>query len=167
MTLSEAFAPVRSAWAERTAREQILLAGAAGLVALILAWYVVLSPAMTWRAEAERDFIRAAEDFEVMVDGTARYRALIATADEVQRAGAPLRTVIGRTASASGVAISRVQPLDDGRLGVWLDTVEADALMAWLSDLAREEGVRVDRVSLDREGDGVVRAQLLLAGAGG
>ena len=102
-----------------------------------------------------------------MVEGTARYRTLAATADQAQRAGAPLRTVIGRTASARGVAISRVQPLDDGRLGVWLDTVEADALMAWLSDLAREEGVRVDRVSLDREGDGVVRAQLLLAGAGG
>jgi type II secretory pathway component PulM len=167
MTLSEAFAPIRSAWAERTAREQVLLACAAGLIAAILAWYALLSPAMSWRAEAERDFIRAAEDFEVMVEGTARYRAVAAQADQTRRAGAPLRTVIGRTASASGVAISRVQPLDDGRLGVWLDTVEADALMAWLSDLAREEGVRVERVSLDREGDGVVRAQLLLAGAGG
>ena len=164
MSWTERLAPVRAAWAERTAREQILLAGAGALIAAILAWYAVLAPALAWRAEAERDFVRAAEAFEAMVEGTARYRALAAGEARARSSGAPLRTVIGRTASARGVAISRVQPLDDGRLGVWLDTVEADALMAWLSELAREEGVRVDRVSLDREGDGVVRAQLLLAG---
>jgi type II secretory pathway component PulM len=166
MSASERFAPIRAAWAERTAREQILLAGAGALIVLILAWYAVLAPAMSWRAAAERDFVRAAESFEVMVEGTARYRALSAGAAQAQWSGAPLRTVIGRTANARGVAISRVQPLDDGRLGVWLDTVQSDALMAWLAELSADEGVRVDRVSLDREGDGVVRAQLLLAGSG-
>ena len=164
MSWSKRLGPVRSAWAERTAREQILLAGAGALIVVIVCWYAVLAPALAWRSEAERDFVRAAEDFEVMVEGAARYRALAAGPARTQRSGAPLRTVIGRTANERGVAISRVQPLDDGRLGVWLDTVEADALMAWLTELSREEGVRVDRVSLDREGDGVVRAQLLLAG---
>lgn len=167
MSWTETLAPVRAAWAERTAREQILLACAAALIAMILAWYAVLAPVMSWRASAERDFLRAVERYEVMAEGAARYRALSAGAAQAQRSGAPLRTVIGRTANARGVAISRVQPLDDGRLGVWLDTVEADILMAWLSELAADEGVRVDRVSLDREGDGVVRAQLLLAGTAG
>jgi type II secretory pathway component PulM len=166
MSWTERLSPIRAAWAERTAREQILLAGACALIVLILAWYAVLAPAMSWRASAERDFIRAAEAYEVMVEGVSRYRALSAGAAQAQRSGAPLRTVIGRTANARGIAISRVQPLDDGRLGVWLDTVQADALMAWLNQLAAEEGVRVDRVSLDREGDGVVRAQLLLTGGG-
>lgn len=167
MSWTERLAPIRTAWAERTAREQILLACAAGLIAVIVAWYAVLSPALSWRVKAERDFVRAAEDFEAMVEGTARYQSLAAGEAQARRSGAPLRTVIGRTANARGVAISRVQPLDDGRLGVWLDGVEADALMAWLAELAAEEGVRVDRASLDQEGDGVVRAQLLLAGAGG
>lgn len=164
MSWMQRLGPVRAAWAERTAREQILLAGAGALMVAILAWYAALSPALSWRAAAERDFVRAVEDFEIMVDGTTRYRALAAGEARAQRSGAPLRTVIGRTANARGVAINRVQPLDDGRLGVWLDAVEADALMAWLAELSREEGVRIDRVSLDREGDGVVRAQLLLAG---
>lgn len=164
MSWSERLAPLRAAWAERSAREQILLASAAALIIAILAWYAVLAPALAWRAEAERDFMRAAQSYESMVAGTARYRALAAGSEQAQRSGAPLRTVIGRTANERGVAISRVQPLDDGRLGVWLDTVQADALMAWLAALSAEEGVRVDRVSLDREGDGVVRVQLLLAG---
>jgi type II secretory pathway component PulM len=166
MSWRERLAPIRAAWAERSAREQILLAAAAGLIALIVSWYLVLGPALAWRAEAQRDFVRAAESFEAMVDGTRRYAALSAGVERARRSGAPLRTVIGRTANERGVAISRVQPLDDGRLGVWLDTVESDALLAWLSALALEEGVRVDRVSLDREADGVVRAQLMLAGAG-
>lgn len=166
MSWSERLAPIRAAWSERTAREQALLAGAAGLIACLAAWYAIVGPALSWRAESQRDFTASVERFEIMVEGTTRYRALAAGADQSRTSGAPLRTVIGRTANSQGVAISRVQPLDDGRLGVWLDTVEADALMAWLSVLASEEGVRIDRVSLDREGDGVVRAQLLLAGGG-
>lgn len=164
MSWTERLAPVRAAWAERSAREQILLACACALIIAILAWYAVLAPAMSWKASAEQDFVRAVEDFEVMADGTARYRALAAGAARSEASNAPLRTVIGRTANARGIPISRVQPLDDGRMGVWLDAVDSDALIAWLSALAAEEGVRVDRVSLDREGDGVVRAQLLLAG---
>lgn len=164
MSWTERFAPMRAAWAERTTREQALLAGALALIAAIIAWYGVLAPSVAWRQAAERDYVRAVESFEVMVDGAARYRALTSNETRQQRSSAPLRTVIGRTANERGVAISRVQPLDDGRLGVWLDAVEADALMGWLSMLAVEEGVRVDRVSLDREGDGIVRAQLLLAG---
>lgn len=166
MSVNERLAPVRAAWAERSAREQILLALAAGLIGAILVWYALLSPVMADRAEAERDFVRAAERYEAMVAGVARYQALSSGEARSRRDAAPLRTVIGRTASARGVAISRVQPLDDGRLGVWLDTVEADVLTAWLAALTADEGVRIDRVSLDREGDGVVRAQLLLSGGG-
>ena len=165
MSWSAWFAPVRAVWSERTTREQILLASAAALMAATVIWFMILSPALAWNAAARQSFERAAQEYEVMVEGAARYRALAAASDQAERSGAPLRTVIGRTAGARGVAISRVQPLDDGRLSVWLDTVSADALMAWLRHLAVEEGVRVDRVSLDREGDGLVRAQLLLAGA--
>jgi type II secretory pathway component PulM len=165
MTVTERFAPIRAAWADRTSREQGLLMLAAALLAAILIWYALLAPALNWRAQAERDFQGAVERFEVMVEGTARHQALSAgAARRTGAGGAPLRTVIGRTANARGVAISRVQPLDDGRLAVWFDSVEADALMVWLSELTREAGVRVDRVSLDREGEGQVRAQLLLAG---
>jgi len=38
--------------------------------------------------------------------------------------------------------------------------------MAWLADLSREDGVVVERVSLDREGDNIVRAQIVVRRAG-
>lgn len=166
MTWTERLAPVRAYWVERTSREQIMLASLAALLVLVIAWFLILAPAKAWRAEAERDFVRQAESYERVVVGLARYRDLSAGAAADANARAPLRTIIGRTATERDLAISRVQPLDDGRLSVWLDNVEADTLMAWLAALSRDDGVRIDRVSLDREGDGLVRAQLLLAGSG-
>lgn len=165
MNFQELIAPIRVAWAERSAREQVLLAGLCAFLVLIAGWYLILSPALASKAEAEAAHAREAERFETFLVRLDQYRVLsVAASTRTQRD--PLRTVIGRTASARGLGISRVQPLEDGRLGVWLDTVDADALMAWLEQLSREEGVRLDRVSLDREGDGIVRAQLLLAGSG-
>ncbi|XBQ16679.1 MAG: type II secretion system protein M [Oceanicaulis sp.] len=166
MTPAELIKPARAAWAERTAREQILLAGLAALLAGTVIWFAILGPALSWRASSERVYARAAADYETLVSGLDRYRS---AASEAQRAGssAPLRTIVGASANARGLPISRVQPLEDGGLGVWLDAAQADALLSWLVTLSREEGVMVERVSLDREGDGIVRAQLLLRRPGG
>ncbi|MGJ3232703.1 MAG: type II secretion system protein GspM [Oceanicaulis sp.] len=166
MTLSEILAPARAAWADRTAREQLLLAGLCGFLCVLLLWFAVLGPALSWRAEAQRVHDAAVEDYETLLDGVARYRAL-AQESRSTGGGAPLRTLVGASATARNLPISRVQPLDDGGLGVWLDAAPADRLMAWLADLSREEGVIVDRASFDREGDNVVRAQLTLRRAGG
>jgi len=165
MTLSEILAPARAAWAEREAREQVLLAGLGALLAVLVLWYGVLSPALSWRGEAQRVHDAAVADYETLLNGVARYRALSA---DMQTAGggAPLRTLVGSSATARELPISRVQPLDDGGLGVWFDTAPADRLMAWLADLSREDGVVVERVSLDREGDNIVRAQIIVRRAG-
>jgi len=166
MTQSERLAPLKTAWAGRTAREQILLAGLAVLVAGMLVWFGLLAPTLAWRAEAERAYVAAAEDYETLLAQLAQYQALSSGQDTRIDDREALRTLADRTAREQALAISRVQPLEDGRLGVWLDSVEADALMVWLSLLAREHGVRADRVSLDRDGERVVRAQLTLARAG-
>lgn len=166
MTVSEILAPARAAWAERSAREQLMLAGLAGIVSVLVIWFAVLAPALSWRAEAQRVHAAAVEDYETLLGGVARYRALAAEAG-AGRGAAPLRTLVGSTATARQLPISRVQPLEDGGLGVWLESAPADRLMAWLADLSREEGVRVERASFDREGDNIVRVQLTLRRAGG
>lgn len=165
MTLTERLAPARAAWAGLSGREQaslILLALALGAAAF---WFGAVQPALSWRDAARRDYVQAVESYERLLVGLAQHRAL-AVDVEAPRDTAPLRTLVGRTAGDRGLAVSRVQPLEDGRLGVWLDTVDPDALLAWLVVLAREEGVVADRVSLDREGENQVRAQLLLSRGG-
>jgi len=166
MTVNDILAPARAAWAEREAREQLLLAGLAALIAGLALWYGVLNPALSWRAEARRGHDAAVADYETLLSGVARYRALASDA-RTAGGGTPLRTLVGASATARDLPISRVQPLDEGGLGVWFDAAPADSLMAWLSDLSREEGVVVERASFDREGDSVVRAQITVRRPGG
>ena len=54
MSQTTLFTPLIKAFQARTAREQALLAGLAVLVVLTIAWFGVLAPAMSWRADAAR-----------------------------------------------------------------------------------------------------------------
>lgn len=160
------FSPLHKAFQARTPREQVLLAGLAVLLLLTVLWFGVLAPAINWRSDAAQRYANAAEGYETLLVQASEYRARSAqavTAGDRE----PLRTLADRTARERGLSISRVQPLEDGRLGVWMEQSDADALMGWLSVLAREHGVSAERVSLDRENDNRVRAQLTLVRAGG
>lgn len=153
--------PVRRAFLARTVREQLLLAGLGVLLALTLVWFGVLGPVIAWRTDALRNFARAAEGYETLLVQIEDYRMLAEQVTPLQDQD-PLRTLADRTARERSLAISRVQPLEDGRLGVWMEQADANAVLAWLEDLAREHGVMVERISLDREADERVRAQLTL-----
>ena len=80
MSWAERLAPARAAWAERTVREQILLSVMALLLAGVILWYLVLSPAWNWRDDARSSHEAAVGRFEAMVAGVARYRAEVAAA---------------------------------------------------------------------------------------
>lgn len=164
--LAPLLSPLRAVWAERTAREQALLAGLAAVLLVLAAWFLALGPAMSVRAEARAGFADAVEDHRRFAADLARYRALAADAETRAEAGRPLRTLAGEYARNHELAISRVLPDEDGRLNVWVENVSEAALFSWLADLASEEGVTAARVTIDREGDGVVRAQVLLERGG-
>lgn len=166
MSKSAIFTPIRIAFLARTPREQALLAGLAVLLVLTVLWFGVLAPALNWRSEAVRRYANAAEGYETILVQAAQYRALSEGAVNVADQE-PLRTLADRTARERGLSISRVQPLEDGRLGVWLEQADADAMMGWLNTLSLEHGVSAVRVSVDRESDARVRAQLTLSRAGG
>lgn len=167
MNFETIFSPLRQLWVQQTAREQRLLALLAGLVVILLVWFAVLGPALAFREGMRASYAAQVEDHLQIVSGIERYRALAAAGEANAEAAAPLRTLIAARARESGVAITRVQPLEDGQLGVWADRVGEARLMAFLLTLAEDDGVRVTRMSLDREGDGMVRAQMVLARPGG
>jgi len=164
--LSPILAPARAAWSERTAREQALLAGLAVLVAALGLWFFALQPALAARADARAEFERAVSDHRAFSTELARYRVLAASLEDRAETRRPLRTLAGEYARRRDLAITRVLPDETGRLNVWVDNVTDAALFGWLADLAENEGIVAERASLDREGDGVVRAQVLLARGG-
>ena len=163
MTREELIAQPRRIWTERTPREQGLIAAAAALLAGLVLWQGVLSPAAAYRDAERARYEAAVEAHRELVSGIVLHRRLAARAEDGAQAGArPLRTVVGRTAEEAGIAITRVRPDETGRLTVWMDNVRGDRLIEWLADLAREDGVAVARLTVDAEGDGRVRAQILL-----
>lgn len=165
MNVRAFFTPVLRAFQARTAREQLLLAGLGLILLLMAVWFGLLAPALDWRMDATRRYVSAVEGYETVLDQAARYRSLAARSEDASERE-PLRTLADRSARERGLSISRVQPLEDGRLGVWMDDADANALMAWLGDLSREHGVSAERASLDRSGDNRVRVQLTLMRAG-
>jgi len=163
MTFSTLLSPLRAAWNERTAREQALLAGLALLVVALATWFFALAPAMGARADARAEFERAVRDHRTFAGELARYRVLAESLEDRAETGRPLRTLAGEYARRSELAITRVLPDETGRLNVWVENVSDAALFGWLADLAEDEGITAERVTVDREGDGIVRAQVLLA----
>lgn len=163
MDLSALLATPARVWAERSAREQTLIAIAAGLGLVFLVWTVIMSPAAHYRAGAQAAYEAAVESHRELVSGIVLHRRLAAGGAEAGAgSGGPLGVIIAQSSAERSLAITRVQPDENGQITVWLDSVDAEALMDWLVMLAREEGVAIARATLDREGDGRVRAQIVL-----
>ena len=90
-------------------------------------------------------------------------RRLVAGGAQIDAAsGRPLGVIIAQSSEERSIAITRVQPDETGQITVWMDSVDANALMDWLVVLARDEGVVSTRITLDREGENRVRAQIVL-----
>lgn len=158
--------PLRLIWARQSAREQALLASCAALIVVLLVWFAVLSPALSYRNAMRASFEAQVEDHLEIVAGVERYRALSAAEDVSAEAAAPLRTIVANRAREAGVTITRVQPMENGQLGVWADRAGEAQLMTFLLVLAEEDGVRATRLSLEREEAGLVRAQMVVSRGG-
>lgn len=166
MNFTSILSPIRQLWMRQSSREQALLVSCGGLIVIVLIWFAVLSPALSWRNAMRASFEAQVEDHLELVAGIERYRALAAAGESSAKATAPLRTIAANRAREAEVAITRVQPLEDGQLGVWADRTGEAQLMALLLALAEEDGVRVTRMSLEREEAGLVRVQMVLSRSG-
>ena len=63
-----------------------------------------------------------------------------------------LLSLADETARAAGLAgaLSRIEPSADNAVNVWLDGAQFDQVMGWLSALSVEQGVEVERLSVNR-----------------
>ena len=158
---------IARAWTERTLREQALLAAMTLVLVLVAGWYLALSPMLDFHASARTNYADAMGRYRTLEAGIADYRARIAGAETRGADDRPLRTIAGATALARDIQITRILPDEDGRLNVWIDQAPTRELMAWLMQLESRHGVGVARISLDRESDDFVAAQIVLVRAGG
>lgn len=82
-------------------------------------------------------------------------------------AGSSLAQIVNQAAGEQQLTLSRMQPDNEGRLQLWLDDAEFDALLIWLGKLEGQYGVQVDSINISRgEVPGRVKVRVALkAGA--
>jgi general secretion pathway protein M len=154
-------------WAGLAERQRRTLLGGAAILLLLAGWLLVWEPLQTsrddWRRRAE------AADASLLWMRVAADRVISQRAG----AGAPARPADGRSLLARvdsgareaglGGALLRVEPSGPDQVRMQFQQAGFDALAGWLETLARDEGVRVTELSVQRaQGAGLVDVRLML-----
>lgn len=157
-----------AAWAERSAREQLLLGGLGTILLVLSLWYGVAAPLIDFRNASRAAYVDSVDRYRDLSLGIARYQTLANDDPTLDRADdRPLRTLVSERAAAMALPLSRMVPDEAGRLNVWTENADAERLMTWLADLEQGHGIITVRANIDREGDGRARAQIVLERRGG
>jgi len=136
---------MKSLWAERSAREQVMLGVMIALLAGVILWFGVAMPLDRAQIEA-RDELRAATDRNAAV--RAAVKQLKALPRNAQAAGpsAPIDQLVGQSAGEAGLTLERAQAQGVDRMDIAIASVRPVALFSWLATL-EAQGVRVDTMS--------------------
>jgi general secretion pathway protein M len=146
-------------WSGRTPREQAMLAIMGALLALFAVWFLIVAPLGRATERAQAREARAA----------ASLAAVEAAASEIEamRAGrsAASAAAVRTAAEAAGVTLTSAEDSGDGTVTAAVEAAQPAALFAWLATLEREQGVAPRQLSVGKNPDGTVSAEMLLAGA--
>jgi len=151
-------------WQLRSRSERILLAAAAGIAALALAWLVVWQPLardadrLDRQIETDRAMLADARRRADEIAGLARNAPSVAPAEPRAALDAAL------TQQNLKSAATTIERIDNERIRLTFDAIGFDALTAFLDSLQRDARLRaVELVATARVEPGQVRADVTLA----
>jgi len=151
-------------WAERDAREQLLLQIMLVAVTLFLAYMLVVRPILSKRDDLTRELDAAQIEADLVAAAIRETGSVSKTQSDIERvSNSDFRLVISRSAQQMGVSLTRLQPDQSGGLNIWADETTSTLLYTWLASLQDKHGIYVARASLQNSsGNGSIRAQILL-----
>jgi len=150
-------------------RERLLLAVAAGVLALLLLVLLVWAPIRSAYSTLQSDVAEQRETVLWMQASAARLSQLKGSGSNVQGLGGrSLLAVTDSTARASGLgpALRRVEPEGSDSVKVWLEGASFDVLVKWLGTLSTTHGIDAESATMERgDAAGQVNARLTLQAA--
>jgi general secretion pathway protein M len=158
-----------SAWWRALAPRERLALGIGGVVvALALGFALVVDPLLQSRARLAADVLAMERDLAWMrtVASDAGRRGQLAAGSRLDRGGRSLLALVDASAREAGLGagIKRVEPVGNGRVMLWIEASNFDALARWLEALGAQYGITVDEMVLDRGAAlGAVDGRLTLA----
>jgi general secretion pathway protein M len=154
-------------WAGLAPRERIILMAGTLVLAVLLIWLAIVEPLAAKRAnlQAEVAALGADHDWMQQVATEVRRRAASQSSSRAGPTGnGSVLTLVEVSANASGMRASmeRIQPEGQGAR-LWFDAVSFDALMAWLGELEKRQGLQISQLAVDAGTEpGVVSARVLV-----
>ncbi|MFN3537911.1 MAG: type II secretion system protein GspM [Brevundimonas sp.] len=138
-------------WDGRTAREHVMLGVLGGVLALVLAWFLILAPLLAWKAGAA-DRLHAA----VQTHALASAAAGIDPSGGVARSPADIEALLTGSAAEAGVAIQVTA--EGGGVSFAVESAETARLFGWIATLERA-GLTIASLSVLENADATLQAQ--------
>jgi general secretion pathway protein M len=155
-------------WRGLAARERLIVAAGALVVGVLLLYGVLWLPMQRDLDSLRANLPREHEQLLSMRAQAGRIKLLRAAAPTaVQSDG--LLSFVEQSATAFSVRpnIKRIEPQGTNAVSLAIDGVAFDSLVAWLANLQKQGGVRIDNANLEPlPTPGIVNARLLLRGGG-
>ncbi len=155
-------------WTNLTSREKTLILVAGGLSIIVLLYLAVFKPLVSYQTASEQNLNAAERLHGQIVSGAAALAVLKGDGETLtnnSRGQQPLRVSVATAARATGVAISRLQPAENGALTVWVESVAAGELYRWMTHMAAENGITPTKVLAQKSASaGRLRVQLQFVG---
>jgi general secretion pathway protein M len=146
-------------WLGRSPRERWLLAIMLALVALVLAWLLILRPLGDMLSAARQ---RQGEAVAALAEARAQAAAIGGLEKKRPAALAgPADAAVAAAASAAGFQLSALQPEGPGRVSLAIDAANPQALFGWIAQL-EAQGFIVERLTASSNADRTLSAQIVL-----
>lgn len=145
-------------WNARTPRERVMLAVMAAAILGVGGFYGVVTPLKRASLDARVRLQEAREQsaaLKLASVGGAR-----AKADP-----RPVAAIVETSAAGLGMPITRKRQESDGAFTIWINAVDARALLPWAASLEREAGLSVAGFTASRLDNGLVEAEVTFARA--
>lgn len=140
-------------WASRSPRERVLLGTMLALLALVLAWLLIVRP-----LSDALDAAKARHNAAAVALGEARARRPSAAAPAV---AGPVDSIAAQTLAQAGFPGARVASQGPGRATINLDAARPQALFGWVGAMERR-GLVVQRLRAQANADRTLSAEIVL-----
>jgi general secretion pathway protein M len=152
-----------SFWSSLNPRERRLIGFGGTALVVALVWVLILDPWYQQLRYLRSQVPQKESTLAWMKNEIESVRALMDGGDEAEQPRQPLLTVIERSAQRDRLRerISRIQPVDESQVRVWLDGAAFDDWLTWIDGL-RKQGITVDAVEVTRATENTVNIRVTL-----
>jgi general secretion pathway protein M len=154
----------RALWLARTPRERWLLGVMLAMLAMVLAWLLILRPLgdmLSAARERHGEAVAALAEAREQAAAIARLEGI-----KPARIEGPIDSAVAAAASEAGFRLSQLQPQGQRRVTLAIAAARPPALFGWIAQM-EARGYVVETLSASSNSDRTLSAQIVLRARGG